>query len=428
MTGLFWAVSLALNDMAFLVKWRPHLKWEELPKGPVQFIMAVALEHWDDHHQLLDWPTFIYYLDELVADGDAHEEYRQVYIDLASAYTITEASLPVAWEAAEKWIQEYHIGKALDRARAAITVGDRQAAFSELLGLHELVGIEQKEPLSLEDEALGDLLRQRPTQTDACPLGITRIDDWWEGGVYPGDFALVAADTNVGKSMMLCHLAAWAYRGNKRVLYFTYELTPTQVAERVLCALFQDKKQNLNPDMVVDRLVDFRHQEHITRGSLVIDNGEGIRTVAQLRARLAKENVDLVLLDSADDLQPRGKYEKGYESSGEIYTDIRMDICQSMGLPVWASVQMNREAVEKSRTSLRHIADAFVKAQRAHLVLGMSQTPDEREHFLGPFVKLVVLKDTQHGSRGKWERYRTRFGRGAEGWPGFEYWPEKGEL
>lgn len=428
MKGLLWTVSLALADETFLGRWRPALRWEDLPKGPLQFILAAAVEHWDDTHKLLDWPSFLYYLDTVIEEEDLHGEYRQEYVDLTTAYAITESSRPVAWEAAEKWIRDYHIGMALDRSRAALAAGDTAGAFQELLTVREVVGNEPSIPLSIDDAELADILRQRPEPSVACPTGVLRVDEFWEGGVYPNNLAIVAADTNVGKSMMLCFLAASAYRANKRALYFTYELTKAQVAERILTGLFGCAKQYVNPDTVVDKLVDIRHKNKLTAASLVIDDGSGIQTVADLKARLEQENVDLVLLDSADDLHPSRRYSKEYEAYKEIYTDIRLDICQNMGLPVWTSVQMNRDAVEKARTSLKHISDAFAKVQRAHLVLGMSQTVDEREHFLGPFVKLVILKDTEHGSRGKWDRYRTAFGRGNEGWPGFEYWPERGDL
>jgi replicative DNA helicase len=318
---------------------------------------------------------------------------------------------------------------ALDRARAALVAGDRGGAFSELLGLREVTGEEEAAPpVSLADARLGELLRARPQEEDACPTGIAKVDELWEGGVYPGNLALVAADTNTGKSMMLCYLATSAYFHNKRVLYFTYELTKTQVAERVLTALFECPKQELNPATIVDDLMKFRERKQIDKGSLVIDDGSAIHTVADLGRRLAEEDIDLVLLDSADDLQPSRNYTKAYEGFQEIYRQLRIDVCQGLEIPVWTSVQLNRDAVERAKVSLKHIGDAYAKAQRAHLILAMSQTPDERDFELGPLVKLHILKDTEHGSKGKWFRHLTLFGRGSRGWPGFSYYPEWEDL
>ena len=395
-----------------------------LSKGPLRFLLAAALEHFDLYHQLMDYAAFTYWVDNGIEDDDLHEEYLQIYADISAAYPITESSIGSAWTAAEEWIQDYNIGMALDRARTSLVAGDREAAFSELLNIREVTGEEEPEPpVDLATERLGVLLAERPKYEDACPTGVAVIDELWEGGVYPGDLALAAGPTNVGKSMLLCYLAASSYKANKRILYFSFELTKAQVAERVLTGLFTKPKTDLDPETIVDDLVKYRDQHNITAGSLVIDDGSNIRTVADLERRLAAEDIDIVLLDSADDLLPVGKHEKLYEGYKEVYRDLRISTCQGLNLPIWTSVQLNREAVEKARVSLKQIGDAFAKAQRAHLVLGMSQTPAELDDPLGPIVKMWILKDTVHGSRGKWSYQKTMFGRGFHGWPGFVHQP-----
>ncbi len=425
--GMFWAVSLACQDGKFLIKWRHALKWEDLPRGPLQYVLAVALQHWDDFQIPVDWPAYQVYLAEN-EDEDEYEERQDTYVDLLNAFPLTPASKEVCWTAAEQWIQGYHLGMAIDRARSALVAGNRASAFEELLGLHEVQGKVKKEPVTLDAGGLGEILRRRYDPELACPTGIRRIDDLWEGGVYPGDLAMVVAPTNVGKSMLLAQLAIAAYRHNKRVLYFTYELTREQVTERILTGIFTRSKHELDPDKIDQQLLEFREELGLTRGSLVIDDGEDISTVADLKRRLEEEDIDLVLLDSADDLNPKQKYDKLYEAQGAIYTDLRRTICQGMGIPVWTSSQLNRESVEKAKVSLKQIGDSFKKVQRAHLVLAISQTRDEEEFWIGPLVKLWVLKDTVHGSRGKWDRYYTAFGRGFKGWPGFNYYAEKGDL
>jgi hypothetical protein len=60
--------------------------------------------------------------------------------------------------------------------------------------------------------------------------------------------------------------------------------------------------------------------------------------------------------------------------------------------------------------------------------VGLSQAREEADFYLGPLVKLVVLKDSQHGAQGQWWRYLTKYGRGAKGWPAYDYYPERGDL
>lgn len=430
MTGLFWCMSLVLADPAFLEKWEHALVPESLPKGPTRFLLRAALEHWSAHRQLMDWPAYLYWVDKAIDDEDLHEDYRQIFRDIQSAYAITDSSRPTAWEAAEEWLQNYHVGMALDRARAALVAGDRSTAFQELLSLREVTGEEREETLELvPGAALGDIIRRRQItnwREAPIPLGLELFDDHLEGGIQRGDFAIIAGPTNLGKSMFLCYIAASAYKANRRVVYFTYELNRRTIGERILTAMFEKPRQDLNPDTLADELVRARERWGVTdRGSVLIE--EGIRTVPDLRRYLEENDVDLVILDSADDISAGHHYDSLYLSQGEVYSDILLDICHGMDLPVWTSVQLNRLAVERARVSLKHIGDSFKKVQRSTVCLALSQTLEEEDFYLGPVVKLIMLKDTLHGAKGQWYRYIMTFGRGAKGWPGFNYYPEKGE-
>lgn len=423
-------MSLVLADPAFLEKWGHALVPQSLPKGPTRFLLAAALEHWDWTHQIMDWASYLYWIDKAVTDEDLHVDYRQIFLDIQAAYPVTESSRAAAWDAAEEWVQSYHVGMALDRARAALVAGDRGSAFQELLSLREVTGEEREEPIELvPNAALGDIIRaRRPTnwREQPIPLGIDLFDEALEGGIQPGDLAIIAGPTNLGKSMALCYFAASAYKTNRRVLYLSYELSRMQIGERILMALFEKPKQELNPDTLADDLIARRERWGVTnRGSVIIE--DGLRTVSDLRHRLENDDFDLVLLDSADDISPRQTYPNLYLSQGEVYSDILLDICHGMNLPVWTSVQLNRESVERARVNLRHIGDSFKKVQRATLCLSISQSREEEDYYLGPLVKLHILKDSQHGAKGKWYRYITKFGRGAKGWPGFDYYPERGD-
>ncbi len=423
--GLFWAVSLACSDSGFLKKWRQQLKWEGLPDGPLQFILAAALLHWDEFSRLLDRPSLLSYL-KVHGNEDVQQEILEIYQDIKITYTITEDSKPVAWKQAEEWIQDYAIGMTLDSARAALVSGDRETAFSALLGLHEVTGREEKPPIQIDDGNLASLLSQRPDPSMACPTGLLEIDKLWNGGVYPGNLAIIMAPTNIGKSMTLCFFASEAYKANKKVLYFTYELSKLQILERVLSALFKTGPKNFGEDADA-QLLALREGLGLTRAAFSID--DGISSVADLKRRIEEEDIDLVLLDSADDMKPVQPNSQLWQAQGEIYTDLLLDICQGLNVPIWTSVQANRESVEKARLSLKNIGDSFKKAQRAHLVLALAQTPDELANPTGPLVRVMVLKDTMHGSRGRqWFRYGTKFGQGEDGYPGFVLHDIRGDV
>lgn len=426
--GLHWTVALVLSDETFLHKWAFALEPDALPKGPMRFLMMAALEHWNSYRQLLDWSAYLYYVDNSIDDEDLHESYRQVFTDIQQVYGITESSMPTAWQAAEHWVQSYHVGMALDNARAFLVAGDRGAAFAELLGLREVTGQEKAPPIVISgDSDVAEMLRRGRRARTYIPLGLERIDDALEGGVLPGELAIIAGPTNLGKSMLLCYIAAKAYQRNQRVLYLTLELSRDKISERILQALLEKPRQELDPDTITEELLLMREREEVTdRGSVLIE--DGVETVADLRERLEKVKPDIVLIDSADDFKAKTQYDNLYLSQGEVYKDLLLTVCHDMNMPLWTSVQLNREAIEKGRVSLRHIGDSFQKAQRATLVIGLSQTLEEAGYVLGNMMKLLCMKDTQHGAQGQWWRFLTKFGRGPRGWPAYSYFPEKGDL
>ncbi len=279
-------------------KWSHALIPEPLPKGPLRFLLHSALEHWDLHHQLMEQPAYQFWVDGAIDDEDLHEDYLHIYTDIQAAYPITDSTLPVAWEAAEEWIQNYHVGMGLDRAREALVQGDRDKAFSTLLGLREVTGEQRETPVAI-DGSMAELLREsRRSKTTAIPLGIDQFDEVLEGGIQRGDLAIIAGALNVGKSQFLCFIAASAYLANKKCLYLTYELPRLMIAERILTALFEKPKQELDPDTLPDDLVTLRQEEDVTEGSVVVE--DGIRTVVELKRYLEESDFDLVILDSAE--------------------------------------------------------------------------------------------------------------------------------
>ena len=255
--GLFWCISVATTDPHFLAKWRPAMEYESLPKGPAQFIYAAMLDHWDEHQLLVDEPTLRAYL-RPDADAEENREIEELYRDIHSAFPCTKDSLPAATRVATEWVQSAAIGATLDKARASLNTGDREAALASLLNLRPATGVESRPPLVLGEDSIADVLANRPKPKDAIPTGLPEIDKLWRGGVYPGNLALIMAPTNVGKSMFLCWLAAMAYAADKRVFYFTYELTKTQIMERVLGAMFGTNISNIPADELDARFRDLR--------------------------------------------------------------------------------------------------------------------------------------------------------------------------
>lgn len=227
-------------------------------------------------------------------------------------------------------------------------------------------------------------------------------------------------------SMVAAVLAASAFLAGKRVIYYTSELTVRQVTERVVAAIFKVpiKEVQQRAEEFASYLDDIT--EALPEAEVRVVEMHDRPTVRQVKADLVAAEREgkpphVVVIDSADDLRSGRQMPSLYLELAEVYTDLRNRVAQGKKLVVWTTSQTNRQAIDKARVSLKHIGDSFAKAQRAHVVVGISQTEQELRAPFAPRMRLVLLKDTLHGRRGEEWYLTAKFGReGTPGYPGFE--------
>ncbi len=68
---------------------------------------------------------------------------------------------------------------------------------------------------------------------DKIPFDIEYLNKITKGGLSKKTLAVILAGTNVGKSLIMCHVAATALQYAKNVLYITMEMAEEQIAARI---------------------------------------------------------------------------------------------------------------------------------------------------------------------------------------------------
>ena len=251
------------------------------------------------------------------------------------------------------------------------------------------------------------LQKLRKRKRGAVPLGIPELDKLWEGGYRPGELGIMLGSTGVGKSMLLCFLAAEAYWANASVLYYTYELTREQIRDRIALGIIQKGKLDTKGTWEAELRARAKRRglNDPPVAEISVRDSESASTWPELVADIERykdangKYPDLLILDSADDIAPLNKRAAGHEDLKDAFVFLR-NLAQEKKIRVWTSGQLTRDAVEKARISLRNIGGAYAKAQKSHYVLGFSQTEDDRIHEDGPKLWMYVLKDSLHGTAG----------------------------
>jgi hypothetical protein len=417
---------LLLHERQFSADNGPGMEAEDYPASALRGLVMLARDQAVTYRRLTTRQT----IEAAPASGWNPKPYGtdidamlDVY-DRLDAFEVDEASLPRISELCLKWLRMRRMGRALDEAADHLRRGKEEEAGASLGLARQAVLGQTEETLTLSD--IPELYRDLGAP---IPTGIGFIDRAWKGGIRPHELAVLFSSTNLGKSMSLCAIALNAFRENRKVLMYTFELTPRQVLGRIVAGILRRSLDDVPEAEAVAFVPMIKKRLGIDRGDIKIRTGR--KSVADLTLDLEQLRRDgwvpeLILLDSADDLIVEHSSRQDWLDQGKIYEGLRHFVVRE-GVPLWTSTQADRTAVEKARISLKNIGRSFIKAQRAHFVVALAQTEEQRLDPAGPLMSVMILKDSEWGSPGKWKELKVFFGSGS-GWPQFADPDEDGGL
>lgn len=435
-SALGYTLWLLLNDEEFL-RLNEAITPDVFPRGSGRFLAGLALDNWSKNHTLVG-STVV----ELATEGDTSAlrkagaqaaQAASIYVDICSLYAVDAIDLPATRAICTTWLERRTMQVAIDKATAALGSGDMAGARSHL-GSAELIQHALSKSVTLNVNTPDFLKAMRTPKVGAIPTGFADLDKAWDGGYRPGELGMVVAPTGVGKTMALCAMAARAAWEGANVLFYTYELTPEQIKDRISLAILERGRGSLQDEWDVELLRAAIRRGNTTVPPFDVDVRNDAQTWPALVASLEEykrkwtKYPDVLFLDSPDDIAPMFKREKSYEALRDAYTYLRLNILEAKGIRGWTSGQVNRDGIDKAAgknsvhggVTLRFIGDAFAKAQKSHYVLAFAQSQVDKQVQPDPEIQLYVLKDSLWGTTGAWLQCSAKFGAGSNGYAGFE--------
>lgn len=221
------------------------------------------------------------------------------------------------------------------------------------------------------------------------------------GGFPKKTLNVFLAGTNVGKTLIMCSLAANALKNNKNVLYITLEMAEEAIAQRVDQNLLNLSLEDL---VAVDKAQYMeRFQNRVaskTTGKLIIKEyptagahvGHFRHLLKELKLK-KRFTPDIVFIDylgiCASSRLKMGGSVNSYSFVKFIAEEIR-GLAKEFDIPIVTGAQTNRGGQNEAELSLEDTADSFGLPQTADFLLGISETPQLAE--LGQFL-CVQLKN-----------------------------------
>lgn len=204
---------------------------------------------------------------------------------------------------------------------------------------------------------------------EKVPFDLHYLNEITKGGVSKKTLNLVMSSTGVGKSMVMCHMAASNLVRGKNVLYITLEMAEERISERIDVNLLDvtfDELSILSKAQFKARVEKVRER---TPGKLVVvEYPPTVASVMTFRAllddlRLKKNFVpDIIYVDYLN-LMASSRIKMGTNFSSYTYIKSVAEELRGLAvennLPIFSATQTNRGGFDNSDIDLNDVSESF---------------------------------------------------------------------
>lgn len=222
---------------------------------------------------------------------------------------------------------------------------------------------------------------------ERIPFDIDLFNQMTKGGLPRKTLNIIMAGTNVGKSLVMCHMAAANLRMNKNVLYITLEMAEERIAERIDANMMNIPLDDLEQLPRVDYIRKIQHLRQTSKGELVIKqfpassaHAGHFTTLMQELERKKNFKPDIVYIDYLTICgSTRAKLGSGVNSY-TLYKNVAEEL-RSLGvefnIPVVTAAQFNRQGFGAgSDAALTDVGESWAIPQTADWMIALTQTEE----------------------------------------------------
>lgn len=205
------------------------------------------------------------------------------------------------------------------------------------------------------------------------------------GGYENGSLNLFMAPQNVGKTLMLCDLAANAIMDGKDVLYISMEMASWKIEERIDCNILDielKKMKTVGKENFLTRINALKSKSH---GRLYTKQfPTGVGHVGHFRALLEELRIkknfvpDIIVVDylgiCASQRYKSSNYQS-YQAMGFVAQELRA-LGIEYDVPVWSAVQTNRSGYNNSDVDETSLAESMAIIHVADLMWAIIRTEE----------------------------------------------------
>ena len=375
-----------LDDNTFCRRALPYLKAEYF-NSEFAIIYKLLMQYTGTYNARPSKPALEYEFANskynVESNAACHELIDQIY-----TISEEEQSIDPTWmlTKTEEWCKEHALHNAILRSVGIIDGQDEKldvGAIPELLNVALGVSFDQNIGHDYITNA-ADRWAYYNTEENKLPFDLEMLNKITKGGVSDGTLNVLMASTGVGKSLVMCHMAAANIAMGKNVLYITMEMAEEKIAERIDANLFDVDIAN------VDALSEKNFESHIDKLKNKIDGKLIIKQyptagahVGHFRAlcdelRLKKDfEADVIYVDYLNICAS-----SRMKNASDTYSYVKSIAEELRGLaieknvPIWTATQSNRSGYANSDIDLSNTSESFGLPATADLFLAIISTEE----------------------------------------------------
>ena len=220
------------------------------------------------------------------------------------------------------------------------------------------------------------------------PTGIKELDDTITG-LNRTDFILLGARPGMGKTSFALNIARYAaVKANKRIAFFSLEMSKEQLVSRLLSteALVEGTKLKTGKLTEDEWIRIIEAGDILSKTQMYFDDNPAI-TVPEIKAKLRRlKNVDLVVIDYLQLMTSSRRIDNRVQEISDITRNLKI-MAKELNVPVLTLSQLARDSEKRTnhRPVLSDLRDSGSIEQDADIVLFLyredyyqdSETPDE---------------------------------------------------
>jgi KaiC/GvpD/RAD55 family RecA-like ATPase len=384
-------LTLALREPTFLPRYANVLSMDYFEDRYMANLIDIALNFYEENKQVPVASTMRAMAMDLVRSMGFDDEYGGALLSVLNA--VYSVDMEGALQVADKVIE---FGRArqmeamLTQLSVSLSGGQKADELWEQIdrfrNMNTFVSTDEMDlGTSLFD--IQEIVANDPlyAQQSKLPTGLPTLDYAFNGGLAKREVGLIIAPTGRGKSTFLVNVGAAAVLGGYPVVHFAVnELELTDVAVRYAARLTGFPITSLVNGSAGEAYLNVLRSVIPNEMNLVSHHVPMNTPVSSLRSYLSRFRYQrgispaLVVIDNTDDLASSRRDRDAYVEKGLVFAELKA-LAHDFDIAIWADSQANRSAGDAKVVSLGNISDSYRKAQKADVIMTLTQTDEEYE-------------------------------------------------